>query len=349
MRILIIKLAALGDVVRTTFLLPALAAKYPGVDITWLTQEDAVPLLQHNPCIRQIVTIGNRREIPRGFDLIINLDEDAVACEIASELGAPVRGYFLRDSRIVCSAEAEYWMQMSLLGGADRDLRKQRNRRTFQEIMAEIAGVSFSDTYKPVIVLTDEERKLARTGLTARGIVPGEPVAGVNTGAGGRWPMKQLDEPRTMELIRGLRQDGFQVLLLGGGQERARNTRMQEVLADPGVLAVDTEKSLRGFAAVIGECDALISSDSLAMHIGIALGVYTVAFFGPTPAAEIYFYNHGCAIQPALACATCMGKQMCDKHPNCMELIPLAEIRRLVARALPGRGSAAQADASAPK
>ncbi len=45
-RILIIKLAALGDVLRTTPLLRGLRAKDPDCHITWLTESNVVPMLQ---------------------------------------------------------------------------------------------------------------------------------------------------------------------------------------------------------------------------------------------------------------------------------------------------------------
>ena len=40
-RILIVKLAAAGDVLRTTCVLPALRAAWPGCQITWITEAHA--------------------------------------------------------------------------------------------------------------------------------------------------------------------------------------------------------------------------------------------------------------------------------------------------------------------
>jgi heptosyltransferase-2 len=50
---------------------------------------------------------------------------------------------------------------------------------------------------------------------------------------------------------------------------------------------------LLDFAALIDLCDVLITSDSLAMHVGVARDVRTVAFFAPTSAAEIELYGLG--------------------------------------------------------
>jgi heptosyltransferase-2 len=50
-KILIIKLDALGDVLRTTSILPALIKKYPNSGITWITRKNALPLLEKNSYI----------------------------------------------------------------------------------------------------------------------------------------------------------------------------------------------------------------------------------------------------------------------------------------------------------
>src|SRR4028118_659784 len=55
-RILIIKLGAIGDVLRTTPLLPILKARYPQSHITWLVEEAAAPLLRGNRYIDKVLT-----------------------------------------------------------------------------------------------------------------------------------------------------------------------------------------------------------------------------------------------------------------------------------------------------
>ena len=53
-RILIIKLNAVGDVLRTAGIIPALKVKYPGAYITWITDPDAVPRLEMVPGIDRL-------------------------------------------------------------------------------------------------------------------------------------------------------------------------------------------------------------------------------------------------------------------------------------------------------
>ncbi len=57
-RLLIVKLDAMGDVLRSTALLPPLAEVHPRAAITWITRKESVPLLQRNPYIAEVLELG---------------------------------------------------------------------------------------------------------------------------------------------------------------------------------------------------------------------------------------------------------------------------------------------------
>ena len=76
-RILVVKLDELGDVLRTTCILPAIREKHPRAQITWITMHEAVPLLQHNPLVDRILPYGPDALAVLGverFDLALCLD-----------------------------------------------------------------------------------------------------------------------------------------------------------------------------------------------------------------------------------------------------------------------------------
>lgn len=54
-RILIVKLAAIGDVLRTTPLLSGLKRAYPQSHITWIVDKEAFPLLQNITLIDRLL------------------------------------------------------------------------------------------------------------------------------------------------------------------------------------------------------------------------------------------------------------------------------------------------------
>src|SRR5688572_31679929 len=57
-RLLIVKLDAMGDVLRSTALLPPLAEVHPHAAITWLTRRESVPLIQKNPYVAEVLELG---------------------------------------------------------------------------------------------------------------------------------------------------------------------------------------------------------------------------------------------------------------------------------------------------
>src|SRR5436190_16855412 len=57
-RILVIKLDAMGDVLRSTALLPPLAEQHPRAAVTWITRKESVPLLSRNPYIAEVLELG---------------------------------------------------------------------------------------------------------------------------------------------------------------------------------------------------------------------------------------------------------------------------------------------------
>src|SRR5436309_15532017 len=54
-RILIVKLSAMGDVLRTTALLPDIVARHDRPHVTWLTRAESVELLAGNPLVQRVV------------------------------------------------------------------------------------------------------------------------------------------------------------------------------------------------------------------------------------------------------------------------------------------------------
>ena len=84
-RILIVKLGATGDVLRTTSCLPPLKARYPRSHITWVTRSSSRAGLAWNPAIDRVLTVdGNYLEflMAEEFDLAIGPDADLLSASI---------------------------------------------------------------------------------------------------------------------------------------------------------------------------------------------------------------------------------------------------------------------------
>src|SRR5689334_1981177 len=211
--ILILKTAALGDVLRTTSILPGLARRHPGVPIAWLTAPAAVDLVRTHPLVAEVVS--PEQAAARSWEWVISLDDEEPLCALASSLRtARLSGAHIgRNGKRAYTPDVAPWFDMGLLsvhGKAEADRRKLVNTKSQPRIYAEMLGIEMG---KPALVLPES----ARAG--ARALAGGIPLVGLNTGAGGRWVGKQLPVERTVELagaIAGAKQGKVRFLVLGG-------------------------------------------------------------------------------------------------------------------------------------
>ncbi len=333
-RLLIIKLDAMGDVLRTTALLPVLAEAHRGAAITWITRSASVDLLAHNPYLTQVIPYGPDAVVclqTRRFDRVINLDAGTVSAGLAAMARSGRKdGYVLDEHGVVQATNpaAQKWLAMGVF-----DPLKRRNIRTYQSIMAQILDLPQAG-HRYVLALTDAEQAQAKQHLQRLGLDPGQPIVGLNTGAGGRWELKRWREEGFLGLIRRLHAlHGVQVVLLGGPEEQARNARLK--LAAKGVPVYDagSDNPVRHFAALVGQCDVVVTGDTLAMHLALATQRRVVVLFGPTSAPEIELYGLGEKIVPDLPCLGCY-KPSCGLQPNCMDLISVDMVTQAVGRQL---------------
>ena len=331
-RILIVKLAAIGDVLRTTCLLPGIHRRWPGAHVTWVTSRGAAPLFEGNALVDRVLTFDGPPPIElltEQFDVIINPDAAADACALAHlARGAQHIGFNVdaRGTPLPLSPAAERWLEMGV-----RDDKKKANRLTYQEHMAAIMGVEWRKE-PPILELFEEDLATGRRLRARHAPAAGGAVIGLNTGAGGRWRFKRWTEHGYAELIARLARDGHRVFLLGGPEEVERNTRLA---AGSKGAAVDTgcDNPLRRFAGIVQACDVVVTGDTLAMHVAIARGRRTVVLFGPTSLHEIEVFDRGERLAPDLDCLVCY-KTDCDFVPNCMESISTDMVHDAVLRQL---------------
>jgi heptosyltransferase-2 len=259
---------------------------------------------------------------------VINLDASKTSAALATVAQAPEKTGFVLDERgwvKPTNDAARRWLE----AGVFDDIKRQ-GAESYQDRMADILALAGRE-HRYVFELADDERERARAHLASLGLDPHRPVIGLNTGAGGRWPLKQWREDGYVELVGRLaRRADVQFVLLGGPQEGDRHERLRSAssvaLIDPGC-----DNSVRHFAALLSHCNVVVTGDTLAMHLSLALRKRTVVLFGPTSAAEIELYGLGEKVVPNMECLSCY-KTSCDFVPNCMDLISTDMVERAVVR-----------------
>ena len=325
--ILIIKLAAIGDVLRTTSILKGLKEKYTDSNITWVTKKQSHDLLKDNPHIDKIPIIDQVKELNNPeFDLVISLDEEDEACELATRINKEkLIGAYLDRNKKVYTEDSSEWFDIGLIskyGKEKADELKKLNKKTYQEMISGMLNIKSSEA---ILNLDKKELEFAREFVEKHNIKERDLVIGLNTGAGGRWQLKKLSIEKTVELADRLSKElNAKVILFGGPEETERNEKIKETIKT-NIIDAGCHNTLRQFAGLINLCSILVTSDSLAMNIGIALKKKVIAFFGPSSAAEIELYGRGEKIIAPIACVSCY-KKTCDEQPNCMDLIKIENI-----------------------
>lgn len=295
--ILIIKHGALGDVVRTSYLLGSLKRKYKDAHITWVTRPSSGPLLKFNPFIDTLFFHEGVQEksyfdsIDRVYDWVISLDDEFEACYFVKFLRfKKISGAFFDGDRPRYTDDVRLWFDMGLiseLGKNVADNLKKENTLGHAEIFARMLELEsvvprfFND---PTI-----NRPLKEKDGTFH--------VGLNLSAGKRWPSKSLKIEEARKLISGLLEMGLSIRIsvIGGQDDLPYNLEISHFhLNDRVALIPPTD--LLSFAGFISGLDLLITSDSLALHLAISQKVPTVSFYSPTSAVEIDTFGAGIKI-----------------------------------------------------
>jgi heptosyltransferase-2 len=251
MNVLIIKLNATGDVVRTTPLLRCLEGQF-----TWVTARNNAVLLDRLSENLRCVTWENRAEVKdEDYDLVINLEDEAEVAGFLQEVryrqlfGAYMNGR----GELEYTSDSKRWFDLSLIsvhGRKKADQLKLENRHTYQELIFEGLGLRFEGQkyLLPDPVATDLSGDVA-----------------IASEAGPVWPMKNW--AHYDRLKRELEAKGLKVNLL------SRRKSLLEHLGD------------------VKNHRCLVGGDSLPMHLALGAQTPCVSLFNCTSPWEIYEYG----------------------------------------------------------
>jgi heptosyltransferase II len=251
MNVLIVKLGATGDVVRTTPLLRRLSGS-----VTWITAAKNgvfVDGLADN--LRHFPWEARARALDIPYDLSINLEDTLEVALFLKSVGpAEIFGAYADSSNCLRYTDnSKCWFDLSLIsshGRQEGDRLKLLNRRTYQELIFKGLGFDFAgETYllpRPI-----------ETGLSGDVAIAAD--------AGPIWPMKKWAHYK--ELKQQLEGQGLIVNVL------PKRPSLLEHLSD------------------VRNHQCLVGGDSLPMHLALGTGTRCVTLFTCTSPWEIYDYG----------------------------------------------------------
>lgn len=284
-RILVIKLADIGDLLTATPAIRALRETYPDAQIDVLTTPAAAAAL--SPRLQVGVLMASRNivrgpgDLPRaagllaalrrpGYDAVVvlhhlTLRSGAVKYRLlAAATGAPLiagldngHGGWLThaapDEGFGACHEVEYWLRVVGLLGA--------------------AAASAS------LVAPGGPQDVGRAASLLDGLGP-PPLVAIHSGSGGYSMARRWEATRWAELAdRLIDRYGAQIVLVGTPADGAQQVAAAMTGPCRNLAGLTTVPEL---AAVLAQCQLFLGADSGVMHLATAVGAPVVALFGPS-------------------------------------------------------------------
>jgi heptosyltransferase-1 len=331
-RILIVRLSALGDVVMSSGLIPALRQRYPHAEISWLTEAPAAPLLRHNPRLKEVLIWpraewralwqarnwtalwqairGFRTSLrSRQFDLVLDAQGLLKSGLCAWMTAAP------RRISIMAREGSHLLMHERLVPPALKDRRISSEYRYLAAYLGAHDTAFELDLAVGAAPAHTAERQWREWGSPTRLAL----LCPFTTRAQKHW-----FEDRWVDLARELQAQGWFPVILGGPSDREAAERICAQL--PHLVSVAGHLKLDESVALVARSQLLIGVDTGLTHMGTALHIPTVALFGSTCPYADATTPRTHILYDQLPCSPCRRHPTCAGRFDCMRQLTVARV-----------------------
>ena len=283
MRIVLVRLSALGDIVHTWPLAEAIRKAHPESHLTWVVEESLRTLVDGHPAVNAVFTVASGRWRRRPLSARTRMETGSLRTRF-HELDPDIA---LDPQGVLKSAVITRWTGAARRVGLARPWRRER-----------LAGFVYTETIPGVaagrhVVATNLEI-LRGLGVEPPPVQPPdgswllervlprapvgpwqEPYAVILPGTGGAHKVLPVETLATV--ARGLTTLDLEAVVAWGPGERPRAESVVGV-GDCGVhLAPPTD--LEELGALLGRAALVVGGDTGPVHLGASLGVPTLAVF----------------------------------------------------------------------
>jgi lipopolysaccharide heptosyltransferase I len=335
MKILIVKLSAIGDVVQTLPAVEAIKKHYPASEITWVVEEAAADILQGHPALHKVLV--SRRK---------------VWIQQLKQFRTFVRGYkesrkFIGELRSVqydLAIDFQGLLKSGVVIGLSRARRKigfDKGRELSHFFLNErlpaydiekhaldryLDVARYLGAKDPTVTCTlPIEKETAEMRGKVRAIrKEGKRLVVVNPVA--RWKTKLWQEKNFSDLAdRLIREKQAVVVFTGSPADRDICGRIMENMRSSAYDWSGTT-SLKELAALAALSDLFITTDTGPMHLAAAAGARVLALFGPTaPWRTGPYGGTHIVLRTGIDCSPCFQRE-CDRAQECMRGISVTEV-----------------------
>jgi ADP-heptose:LPS heptosyltransferase len=327
-RVLLISATALGDTLFSTPAIRALKERFPDWSLEVLGHRVFGTLLAHNPHVDRLWFYPGRnwrlgalaRDLRRRrYDLVILLHgNDPEATMLAHLTGSP---------RIIGSAASPLSFAYSAAVGPSNPQEHAIERRlNFVRLLGADTGDKRMDVHLPPEAAREAEAILARHfGKTPPLLLALHPT--------GSDPYKWWPAANFQDLANHLfLAYGARLVIISGRRDRGQAEALAASLAAP-ALVTGGRYPLLTAAAILSRCRLLVANDSGPLHLGLALGVPTLALLGADHPARIgpYQVDWGAYLykkEEVCDLDRCLTKKCPDNR--CLKAIGVEEVADLI-------------------
>jgi ADP-heptose:LPS heptosyltransferase len=317
LRILVIKTSSLGDLILSLPALSELRYRFPKAQIKLLTSKKLQSFVYDCPYVNEIIAVDDKqRKIKnifkiakdlrcQSFDYIIDLQNNRFS-HLVSFLSIPRHsfGYALRWGFLL-SKKIRY----------DRSLRPLDS----QERILNLLGIKFREKK---LIFWERKTEIPYS-------LPDNQLIGINISASKKWQSKNWPLENLTKLIDLINKNltDFRIVLIGDKYSQSYAQKIESLY--PNCLTNLCGKStFHDLPQLLNKLSLLLTPDTATLHLAVALGIPTIALFGPTdPERHTVKSNNLYVFVEKITCSFCYKPQCKLKEKNlCLKNISPATV-----------------------
>ena len=333
-RLLVVRLGALGDIVHTLPVVPALREALPGVELHWLVEARHAALADLVEGVDRWITWdaprlsgpgGARRVVAelraQRYDVALDL-QGLMKSAVLARLSGARRVVGFPTAHLREKAAAWCYSEQPALGEVTHVVDRQLG-------LLRALGIAGAPRVFPLhAALTPAAGSIAR--LAGDG-----PFALLVPGAG--WPNKEWGTERFGALAAAMSSRwGWTPIVCWGPTERALAEEV--VRASGGAARLAPPTGVTDLAALAPEAEVVVGGDTGPVHLSEAAGGRVVCLLGPTDPARNGPARPGSGSVSRYGGCRCRYARRCRRREPCLATIGVEEVLGEIARIQPGSG-----------
>jgi heptosyltransferase-2 len=329
-RYLLVRTDRIGDVILSTPVIEALKSSCPQSHLTMMVSPYAADVVKNNLHLDDVI-IDDHNGRHRGVKGFFKLAAEVKAMRF--DVGIVLRPTF-RLALLLFLAGVRY-----RIGTGYRFYQMLFNRRLYEHRKVNLrheAEYNLSllrplnitpERILPRVYLSDEEVKFARQVFDEFGITPEDTVVLIHPGSGDS--SLNLPPRKFAQVADRLTEETGAKIILTGTEKEKRLVDLVKGNMQQSAFDLVARTNLRELAAVLSNCDLVISNSTGPMHLSAAVGTPVVAIFCPIFAAGPirwgpYGEGHEVVLPPVPVCLRCKPDRC--PHYDCMEKIRAGQV-----------------------